>query len=77
MSATVSNQRPQRIESFDRRTGRKLGEVPRATANDVALWMPYAETAETAILGLAKMFNGRTVGERLSGAFTYLRNRPR
>ena len=39
------------------------------------LWMPYGENIRGAIKGLAKLFNGRNLGERIRGLLGYLTNR--
>ncbi|MDH3625542.1 MAG: aldehyde dehydrogenase family protein [Myxococcales bacterium] len=47
---------------------------PKSVAN---LWMPYAAGTETLAKGLAKVFSGRRVGERISGLVDVIRNWPR
>ncbi len=47
---------------------------PKSVAN---LWMPYAAGTETLAKGLAKVFSGRRVSERISGAVDVIRNWPR
>jgi len=47
---------------------------PKSVAN---LWMPYAPGAETLAKGFTKVFSGRGVRERVSGAVDVIRNWPR
>jgi len=47
---------------------------PKSVAN---LWMPYTAGAENLAKGLAKVFSGRRVTERISGVAEVVRSWPR
>jgi len=41
------------------------------------MWMPYPDSSKDFVLGLAKLLNGRSLAERISGGLGAFRNRPR
>lgn len=41
------------------------------------LWMPIGTDGDKAVWGLVKLFNGRSVGERISGLLSFLRFKPK